>query len=89
MRSLAKVAALTVFAAATLSAPLAYAGFDEAGENSFWSHQSAAPEATTPRPADHERYRATYAEPTAQAPATAPEKDPPQFYHAMGTMGQP
>lgn len=88
MRTITKAAALTAFAATMLAAPLAFAGPDEAGENSFWTHQSVAPATTQQSP--NERYRATYAAPQAQtqAPAASSQKDPPYFYHAMGTMGE-
>lgn len=87
MRSVTKMVALTVFAATTFAAPMAFAGFDEAGENSFWTNQSTAPAVTAPQHSSNERYRATYAAPSPQAPAAAQQKDPSYFYHAMGTMG--
>jgi hypothetical protein len=69
--------------------PAAFAGFDEAGQDSFWTNQTVnAPtqEARGSTRRDTE-YRATYASPAAQA-ATPVQKDPAYFYHAMGTMGE-
>ena len=99
MRHHIKTLATVLIAGATLTgaASVAYAGFDEAGMNSFWS---SAPKTSTapvePRRAQsssrNTEYRATYSDPNvASRPATAvpsaqPEKDPQYFYHAMGTM---
>ncbi len=76
------------------TASIALAGFDEAQENSFWGSQSnggATPQAATSTPAGE--YRATYYTtktlPEPAASTNKVEKDPPEFYHAKGTMGVP
>lgn len=82
-------AAALLAGGAILTAAPVLAGFDEAGENSFWTHQSVsnAPVGEARGSAQrNSQYRATYGQPAAEAPAAAAQKDPQYFYHAMGTM---
>ena len=92
MRSAIKVGMAALIAGATMAgaASVALAGADDGGSHAFWMESTSSNPATVDTKRDSKRYTAKYApESAVQSKAATPEKDPPNFYHAQGTMGVP
>ena len=94
LRRFGTTLASVALAGATIMSIASTGYADDAGMNAFRNADSggATPAVRSESSRNNEGYRATYnetARPTPGASVAKPEKDPPYFYHAAGTMGVP
>ena len=90
MRSSLRVGLAALLAGSALigAASTAFAGADDGGNKAFWL-PSTTSNAATSDTRDMGQYTARYAPQSAVQSKATPDKDPPGYYHAMGTMGVP